>query len=749
MKEKDGDVDGVSSDLKSCFFSNFPPKECGIATFTKNLSKAMDKKWNPKLKSRIVAINEEGSYYNYNKNVIFEVNKEDIENYIEVAKKINDAENIKILSVQHEFGIFGGDYGNYIIPFLEAIKKPVVVTFHSVLPTPDEKRLKVVRGIASRCAAIIVMANAAIDILEKDYGIDRKKIHLVHHGIPNTPYQNPDNAKKSLKLDGKIVLSTFGLLSVGKGVEYMIKSLPPLIKKYPNLIYFVIGETHPAVRKHEGEKYRNELMALVNELKLQNNVKFYNKYLSYEEIIKYISASDIYIVTNLEKNQIVSGTLIEAMGYGGKAIVATPSTYAKEMLDDGRGIVIKDTHTPKYFTEAIDYLLSNPEERIEMGKAAYSFSRQAIWLNVAFQYLRIFNDVVKLREETTDKFPKIKLNHLIRITDEKGVIQFSNHSTPDISSGYTVDDNARALITTVIHNSLFKSKTAVNLAKRYLNFLEFSQMNDGNFKNNYKNEEEITNPYSDDSFGRAVWALGFTSYNTKIKEIQQKSEQLLKRSLEHISKIDSPRAKASIIFGLSHYHNFVQDKNVFSKIIELADSLVKSYENELSENWEWFEPYLTYSNASIPEALFIAYDLTKNEKYREIAVKTLDFLSNIVFINDELSPIGQNGWYKRSGGRAFFDQQPLDAFSMVSAYITAHKITKEKHYYDKAVLAFNWFLGKNHLKQMIYDENTGGCFDGLGRHSVNLNQGAESTISYLLARLMLEEIKGNSKKIIN
>lgn len=741
MEEKEIDSVGISDDPKTCFFSNFPPKECGIATFTRNLSKAMDKRFNPKLKSRVIAINEEGNYYNYNKNVIFEVTKEDIESYLNIAKQVNEAENIKILCVQHEFGIFGGEYGNYLIPFLEAVTKPIVVTFHSVLPEPDEKRLKVVRAIASRCAAIIVMANIAVDILEKDYGIDRKKIYVVHHGIPNVPYQDPEEAKKILKLDGKIVISTFGLLSRGKGVEYMIKALPNLVKKYPNILYLVLGETHPAVRKFEGEKYRNELINLVKKLNLNNNVKFYNKYLPYDEIIQYISASDIYVVTNLEKSQITSGTLIESMGYGGKAIVATPSVYAKEVLSDGRGIVIKDTHNHQYFTEAIDYLLSNPEKRKEIGRLAYAFSRQAIWPNVAFQYLRIFNDIVKLRDDITEKFHKIKLKHLMKLTDEKGVIQFSKHSTTDKSSGYTLDDNSRALITAVIHNSLFRSKISSRLAKIYLDFLENSQKPNGGFKNNHDNNEEISNPFSEDSFGRAIWALGYTIFKSRNPELKIKGEGILRRSLSYIKNIGSPKSKSFIIFGLCYYYKFFNNPKILSLITELTDSLVEKYREESSENWNWFESSLTYSNSSLSEALILAYEVTKNEKYLEIGKKTLDFLSNLMFIDGELSPIGQNGWYKRNGDRAFFDQQPLDASSMVRTYITAYKVTGEKQYYDKAVLSFNWFLGKNHLKQMIYDENTGGCFDGLGKHTVNLNQGAESTISYLLVRLMLEELK--------
>ncbi len=739
---------------KTCFLSNFPPKECGIATFTKNLSTAMDKRFNPKLKSKVIAINEEGSFYNYNKKVILEISKSDIETYIDIAKKVNESENIKIVCIQHEFGIFGGEYGNYLIPFLEAVKKPVVVTFHSVLPHPDEKRKKIVRAIAARSSAIIVMAKVAIDILNKDYGIEKSKIYVVHHGIPNVPYQTDnEEIKKRLKLDGKIVLSTFGLLSRGKGIEYMIKSLPPLVKKYPNLLYLVIGETHPAIRKQEGERYRNELMKLVKKLGIENNVKFYNKYLSYSEIIEYVIASDIYICTNLEKNQITSGTLAEAMGYGGKAIISTPSIYAMEVLSEGRGIVIGDTHKPELYTGAIDKILSNPEIKQEMGRLAYAFSRQMTWSNVALQYLNIFNKVVQLREETTEKFPKIKLNHLVNLTDKYGLIQFCKHSTPDKASGYTLDDNTRALIFSILHNTLFEKEgigeTSLSLAKTYLRFIENSQESDGNFKNHHKNEEGQLNSHSEDSFGRTIWALGYAINCAEDKKIKEKAKSILDKSINFLDKLESPRAKAFVITGLCYYYKTYPNPEIISRIRNYANELVELYNEESSNDWNWFESYLTYSNSKLPESLFFAYDILRDEEYLEVAKKTLDFLSNLMFIDGELSPIGQNGWYKRNGERAFFDQQPLDASSMTVAYLTAYRITLDKNYYDKAVLAFNWFLGKNHLKQMIYDETTGGCYDGLGRHSVNLNQGAESTISYLLARIFLEEHKRNQKNSIS
>jgi len=740
--EKDSEKDGLKPSKICCFMSSFPPRECGIATFTQDLSSAMNKKWNPRLKSRILALDEEASYYNYNNKVLMQMNSEDIESYINIAKKINHSKKIKIVSIQHEFGLFGGKYGDYIIPFLETIKKPVLVTFHSVLPNPDDVRKRIVRFICDKSAGTIVMAQKAVDILKNDYGVPEEKIHVVYHGIPTVPFQKNEHFKKKLKLDGKIVLSTFGLLGRGKGIEYVIRSLSNLVKKYPNLLYLVMGQTHPGVSKKEGESYRNELIAEVEKLGLQKNVKFYNKYMALQEIIDYLLASDAYICTNLEKAQIVSGTLSYAMGCG-RAVISTPIVYAEEVLDNEKGIVIRETKDPQSYEEAIDKLLSNPDLKDRIEKNAYAFSRQMIWPNVARKYLKIFNKVENLREDTTEKYPYIKLNHLRNLTTENGVIQFSKHSTPDKSSGYTTDDNARALIVAVNHNSLFKSKNSKYLAKIYMNFLEKAQEEDGHFKNNFQNENETLDSHSEDALGRAIWSLGFTLNKTNNPELKEKAKELFDNSQNKINELESPRAKAFAINGLYHYYKEHPNTELLFKIRKLADDLVKLYETQSAEDWCWFEPYLTYSNAKMPEALYFAYELTGDNKYLEIAEKTLKFLSELLIINGKLSPVGQNGWCNRNGERAFYDQQPVDASAMVQIFLTAYSITKNKEHYDNAVLSFNWFLGKNHLGQMIYDEITGGCYDGVLEECVNLNQGAESTICYLISRLFIEESKRN------
>ncbi len=730
-------------DPKICFLSNYPPKECGISIFTENLTNSMNRLFNPKLKSRVIALNDPETHHRYNNKVLFQITRNSKEDYIRIAKELNESPGYKLICIQHEFGLYGGGgYGENIFHFLENIEKPVALTFHSVLPNPEKERKDVVRKIAAYCSAIIVMAKSAIDILNKDYGIERSKIYLIHHGTPNAKFAPPDVYKKKIGLDGRFVIFTFGLVSRGKGIEYMIKALPPLVKKYPNLLYFISGETHPNVRREEGESYRNELIALAKLLGLENHVKFQDRYVDHKELVDpYILACDIYAFTNLEKAQITSGTLAYALSCG-RPVVATPVVYAQELLSQDRGIVLKKTKSPEEFTKALDKLISDVEYRKNMSEAAYAFGRQMIWSNVARRHLSVFNRVVKLREEVTKKFPKIKLNHLKSLTDNFGCLQFCKAAVPDKKSGYTLDDNSRALIISVLHNSLQDSVISFNLAKRYLKFIEHSQNEDGFFHNVFLNKNQKVGVLSDDAFGRTIWALGYTIFKSKDKKITEKAEDLFDKAVHNISKIESLRAKAFSIAGLCyHYEKFGRKRDLFL-IKELADCLKKSYYENSSDEWRWFEKHLSYANAKLPEAMFLAYRATGKEEYLEIAENTLHFLSDIVFIEDELHPIGQNGWYNKNGKRAFFDQQPIDAFSMVSAYLTAYDVTLDKHYHEKAVLAFNWFLGRNHLKQMLYDEVTGGCYDGLGKHALNLNQGAESTIAYLLSRLMLEEVKG-------
>ncbi|MBU3924195.1 MAG: glycosyltransferase [Nanoarchaeota archaeon] len=724
-----------------CFLGNFPPKECGIATFTQDLSSAINKKFNPQLKSRIIALNDDNHTHDYDDNVIIEINKDDIDDYIETAKKINKMDEIKLICIQHEFGIFGGDHGNHILPFLEIINKPIAVIFHSVLPNPDTAIKRIVKSLCEKSSATIVMAKKAIEILKDDYGIDEEKIFFIPHGIPSVPFVDQESYKQKIGVQGKTLISTFGLLSRGKGMEYMIRAMPAIIKKHPNVQYLIIGETHPVVRREEGESYRNELMREVKKLGLKDHVKFYNKFLSLKEIVEHLLATDIYACTNLDKNQIVSGTLSYALGCG-RIVVSSPIEYAKEFLSEDRGMIVKD-RSPESYAEKIDTILSDRDLKKLIERKAYSYSRPMTWQNVAISYRKIFNKILKLKNREIERLPEIKLDHLKKMTDDFGMIQFCNHSDPDKKSGYTIDDNSRALIASVLHDKIFSSQESKDLSRIYLNFIDSCQSETGHLQNNVENENEISDAKSDDSFGRTIWALGYTINKSEDSQIAEEAERLIKKSIHHIQKIKSPRAVAFSIIGLYHYQKKYPNQETLDLIKKLADYLAQRYDLESSEEWHWFEETLSYSNSKLPEALYLAYEITGDQKYLEVAEKTLNFLTELIFVKDNIFLIGQNGWYKKAGKRAFYDQQPVDASSLVQTYLTAHSITQNPEYHKKAMASIHWFYGKNPLSQMVYDETTGGCFDGVGEHSLNMNQGAESTLSYLIARLFIEEAKRN------
>ena len=715
------------------YISSYPPRECGIATFCKDLTDAMDKRFNPRLSSEILAMNDAGgSIYNYGKKVIMQLSEDNIENYMDLAKEINESEDIKLISVQHEFGIFGGDKGEFLIPFLENITKPVAITFHSILPDPDEKRLRIVQAVCKRCEAVVVMAETGKEILIENYKVEGDKIHVIHHGVPSVEFlEDNSELKKSLNLENRKVVSTFGLINRGKGMEYVIKALPKLVKKHPELLYLIIGETHPNVRKEEGESYRKELIELVKELGLKDNVKFYNKYLTLDEIITYLKASDIYVYSALEMNQIVSGTLAYALS-AGKAVVATPSLYAKEILNSERGLVV-ELKNIESMEGALGKILDDDNLKKKLEKNAYEFSRQMLWENVSKRYLEVFKGIQSIDKSIGEvKLPEVKLEHLKTLTDDTGIIQHAKHALPNRLSGYCVDDNARGLIVAAKFGD-------VRLMSLYLGFLHYAQKENGEFKDFMSYEKKfLESKSSEDSFGRALWSLGVL-INSKVGEnLKSSAKFVFDNALGKVLDLRSPRAWAFGVLGLYNYYQVFEKEDILDKIKILGNRLLEGYGNFSGDDWKWFEGNITYCNGRLPEALFLVYELSKDKKYLDVAKESLGFLSSLVFLEDKLVLIGQNGWYSRKGERAYYDQQPVDAASMVGVYMTGYRITSNKEYYDKAFLAYSWFLGNNSLNQSLYDEGSGGCYDGLLPECVNLNQGAESTISHLLARLELE-----------
>lgn len=727
------------------YAGTFPPRECGIATFTQDLTNAIDKEFTPTIKSKILAINDNGtSIYNYPKKVVMQINETDIEDYLNRAQEINKLNHIKLVNIQHEYGIFGGEWGNYLLPFLELLKKPVVTTFHTILPQPNEKLKKLTQSIVARSVGAVVMTRSAGRLLEEEYGVNKSKIFIIPHGVHHVPFPSKKKAKKRLNLSDHIILSTFGMLNRDKGIEYAISALPQIAREFPNILYLVIGATHPVVRRQEGEEYRNKLKKMVLKLGLKDYVKFYNKYLILPELIEFLKATDIYISPTLNPRQSVSGTISYALSCA-CPVISTATQYAQDVIEPNRGFLVRFKN-PADIRKALFEMLSDKKAQKEMGKNAYFFSRHMTWQNVALSYFKTFNHFAKIVPKEKGKLPVFNLDHIKGLTDKFGIIQFAHHTRPDHHSGYCLDDNARALLGCAVYYKIRPSKGILNLINIYFNFIKFCQKRNGSFHNfvsynrtfNEKNESE-------DSFGRAIWALGYVINSDHLPpNLKKQATKIFNKAIKLTSSINSLRAIAFTLLGLCLVETKSHDTKRLNLIKKLADRLIRAYydhlEKETRQNWLWFENYLTYSNSKLPEALLFAYQITKNKDYLKVAESSLKFLAGVTFEKNHFSPIGQDGWYFRNGKRAYFDQQPEDTSSAVEALITAYKITKKKGYQVKAKIAFEWFLGKNHLNQMVYDEITGGCYDGLGKYSLNFNQGAESTLSYFLARLAIEEV---------
>lgn len=743
------------------YVSSFPPRECGIATFTQDLTDAIDREFSPAVKSKILAMNPDGtSLFNYPRKVSAQIRDSDIEDYIQAANDINRSSDIKLVNVQHEYGLHGGDWGNYILPFLELINKPVVVTLHTVLPRPDRHLKKITQDIVAKASGIVVMTKHAAKLLKSTYGIDKKKpIAIIPHGVHHVPYPSKTRAKAKLNLSGHTLLSTFGMLGPDKGIEYAISALPEIVAKYPNVLYLVLGATHPNIVKECGEVYRNKLVRLVKKLKLDNNVKFYNKYLNLPELIDFLKATDIYISPTLNPRQAVSGTVSYAFSCA-CPIVATANQYAKDTVGPTRGYLVNFAD-PEPIKQAVLAILDDPKMASEMKKDAYYYSRHMTWQNVALAYFKFFNDFAKITPREQDKLPALNLDHIRTLTDDFGMIQFASHTRPDNLSGYCLDDNARALLGCV---RLYDSRPHagyLRLINIYFKYLKFSQLKDGHF-NDFINHNRTINrdlPESQDSFGRAVWSLGVLLNSTRLPaELIAQALKVFNKSLLHVADLQFSRAMAFALLGLSQAYYYFERQSDAKKSAQvkglmtaLADRLLVKYQEQALDSgsadaWHWFDDSLTYSNYKIPEALFAVNQILNQARYSEVATESLNFLMRVSFDKEYYNAIGQDGWYFRNGKRAYFDQQPEDAASAVEALVQAYRNSGQAHYATQAKLAFGWFLGKNHLNQMIYDEATGGCYDGLGRHSINFNQGAESTLSYFLARLAIENVYQGDKQ---
>ncbi len=733
------------------FITSYPPRECGIATYSQDLIKALQNKFSKSFSIRVCALESGDISFKYPAEVKYKLKTSLSEDYEKLVFKINNDDSIKIVLIQHEFGFFKNQENSFL-KFLNSLNKPVVIVFHTVLPFPDENLRSHIRSISDVCESVIVMTNNSVNILKNDYGIPGKKITMIAHGTHLVTHGNRDFLKNKYGLRGRKVLTTFGLLSSGKSIETTLNALPAIIKTSPNAIFLIIGKTHPEVLNQEGEQYRLSLEKIVADNKITSNVKFINSYLSLSDLLEYLQLTDIYLFTSNDPNQAVSGTFAYAMSCG-CPIISTPIPHAKEVLTGDTGIII-DFQNSEQLSDAVIRLLNNASLIRSIRINTLQKIVSTAWENSAVKHTMLFNKIANGGITVRYNLPPVNLNHLKQMTTDTGIIQFSKLNQPDICTGYTLDDNARAAVAMCMHIANTGDTKSIWYLNRYLSFIKLCQQPNGNFMNYVDVEKEFTSQNSvvnlDDANGRAMWALGYLISEEKVltEKIVNEAKAIFRNAIPNSESIHSTRAMAFVIKGLYFYQKTVKSSETIELVKTLADRLVKMYSHVSNVRWHWFEDYLTYANSVIPEAMLYAWQLTGNANYKMIAQSSLRFLTSMVFNESGIEVISNRNWLKKGQVAGHYGEQPIDVSYTIMTLSKFYDAFADKDYLLKMETAFNWFLGNNRLHQVIYNPCTGGCYDGLEETHVNLNQGAESTVCYLMARLTVEKyVRSSSKKV--
>ncbi|MFZ0635706.1 MAG: glycosyltransferase family 4 protein [Candidatus Acidiferrales bacterium] len=736
---------------------NYLPRKCGIATFTTDLCDAIHAEY-AATELLALPVNDTQEGYSYPARIRFELSQDDLASYHQAADFLNFS-NIDLVCVQHEYGIFGGPAGAHILELLRRLQMPIVTTLHTVLREPNSDQRIVMEEIAALSDRLIVMSRQSSEILQEVFHVPISKIDLIPHGIPDLPFTDPNFYKDGFGTEGKDVLLTFGLLSPNKGIENVIQALPSILARHSNVVYMISGVTHPHVLRNEGEKYRLYLQKLARDLGVEANVIFRNRFVSPKELVELIGAADIYITPYKHKGQVVSGTLAYALS-AGKAIISTPYLHAIELLDEERGVLVPFDDPEAIAAKAIE-LLDNGTARHAMRKRAYLYTRDMVWDRVAQQYMGSFERVYNQRlrepratfsaqntEKALDRLPVIKLDHLHRMTDQTGIVEHAVFTVPNYPEGYSTDDNARALIVAILLEELGSSTPtgALDLASRYLAFLWLAfDPSTKRFRNCLTYDHQWQDPEgTEDSHGRALWGLGTVLGRSKDAGLRGAAGRLFELAVPAAVDFRSPRASAFALLGLHEYlESFPGDRAAVNAADTLADRLLDSYRANRSDDWKWFENVLAYSNARLPQALIRAGTRSANDAMVSAGLEALDWLVTVqrCDVRRHFLPIGSHGFYSKETEKARFDQQPIEACAAVSACLQAYRATGKVRWRTEAWTAFNWFLGDNDLQIALYDPTTGGCRDGLHPDRANENQGAESTLSFLMALLEMRKLE--------
>ena len=729
------------------FVGNYIPRRCGIATFTADICEAIAAEF-PQADCIVGSVNDRAEGYLYPSRVRFEMAEQEIDSYRRAAEFLN-LNNVEVVSVQHEFGIYGGPAGSHLLTFLREVRTPVVTTLHTVLAAPNDDQRSVMKELDTLSERFVVMAERGRMLLETVYSVDPEKIDVIPHGVIDMPFIDSNFYKDLFGVEGKTVILTFGLLSPNKGIEHVINAMPAILQQHPDVVYIVLGATHPKLLEAEGEVYREKLERLVEERGVGASVIFHNRFVSIDELKEFIGASDIYITPYLNEAQITSGTLAYTFG-AGKALISTPYWHAQELLADDRGTLVPFADSAA-IAEGVNHFLSNRTWMTALRKRAWKAGREMTWPVVARRYMESFERArAGLSVTTIDSsaartlkhgnypMPVLKLDHLFRMTDHTGIFQHAIYNVPNYHEAYCTDDNARAFIFTVLmQESLGPDPELDRLASTYLAFLWYAfDANSCRFRNFMSHERQWLEVHgSEDSHARALWAVGTALGRSQNEGHRNLCGLLFQRGLSPVGRFSSPRAWAFTIVAIEEYlRTFSGDRIVSQMRDTLTSMLADLYRANSTPDWRWFERIVTYDNAKLSHAMIVSGHSASQPEILEIGLTSLRWLLKVQTADaGHFAPIGCHGFWKRGGERARFDQQPLEAHAMVSACHAAYAVTRDPFWKTSARRCFEWFLGRNDLGLSLYDPTTGGCRDAMLQDHLNQNQGAESSLAFYLS----------------
>lgn len=742
---------------KVAFLGDYLPRKCGIATFTTDLRCAVAAAF-PAIQCPVVPVNDLEEGYDYPPEVRFEIAEQDLPSYLRAADFLNISD-VDVVCVEHEFGIFGGPAGSHVLALLRELRMPIVTTLHTILREPNAEQRRVMRELIRLSTRLVVMSERGREFLRDIHEAPESKIDLIPHGIPDMPFADPNYFKDEFAVAGKQVLLTFGLLSPNKGIEFALRALPEILREFPNTVYIVLGQTHPNLLRNEGEAYRLSLERLAKDLGVQKNVVFFNRFVELEELMRFIGAADIYLTPYLTESQITSGTLAYAFG-AGNAVVSTPYWHAAELLTAERGKLVPFQDAGA-IAKAVVALLRDDPLRHSMRKNAYRLGRDMVWSRVAQLYVKSFEQArhdhsfvgrksspIKTLDEQPGQLPELKLDHLHRLSDSTGIFQHASFTVPNFAEGYCTDDNARALVLAMMLKRLGHGSPRIGeRAATYAAFLNHAFNHERRRFRNFMGFDRrwLEETGSEDCHGHALWALGLCVAQAGHGSFQMLAAQLFEQALAASTEFTSPRAWAYTLIGIDEYLRRLSGDRRVTQIRELLTAkLVQRHRDAATGDWPWFEDTVSYANAKLPHALILSGRCMGDATLLELGLKTLRWLVQLQTSEaGSFRPIGSNGFYPRGRERALWDQQPIEAQATVSACIEAYQTTNDAFWLTEARRAFEWFLGRNDLGLALYDATTGGCRDGLHMDRLSQNQGAESTLAFLLALAEMQALQNS------